>query len=339
MSGSAFGEQLKREREMRGVSLEEVSKATRIAVRLLEAIEGGRWEQLPGGIFNRGFIRAIGRFLGLNEENLIAEYAMETKDSPRVSVLDKRARRTARAPIAGVLVLLLLVAAGYFAVRHTGPAVTQWVRSRWNGQTTGPFNTSQNPPAPLPIAASADSHPATGAAASTSGAAPVTAPVIPPAGGQAAPATGSGTAVPPGNQPASAENRLSVAAPAQASGATLAAGAAPATNDREKNAAPPNVAASDEAAGGFALVLRMRSPSRVTVTQDGYRMLDKTLDAGETRTYFGRQQYDVTVEDAGAIAVTLNGKSIPFPASAAGALPHLTLRRTSASPAETSSPN
>jgi cytoskeletal protein RodZ len=339
MSGAAFGEQLKREREMRGVSLEEVSKATRIGVRFLEAIEAGRWEQLPGGIFNRGFIRAIGRFLGLNEDNLIAEYAMETKDVPRVSVLDKPAQQTARAPIAGAVVVLLLVAAGYFAVRHGGPHVREWVRSRWNGQKTESLNASQNPPAPLPIAHPADSHPATGAAASMPGMAPGTAPIIPPAGGQPTPATGGGTALPALNQTTVADNKPGVTTPGRASGATVAAGAAPATNDGAKNATPLGDAASNEGAGDFGLALRMHSPSHVTVTQDGYRMLDKTLDAGETRTYFGKQQYDVTVEDAGAIAVTLNGKSIPFPAGASGATPHLTLRRTGAAPAETHNPN
>ena len=58
MSSTPFGEHLKREREMRGVSLEEVSAATRISPRFLEAIENEKWDELPGGVFNRGFIRA-----------------------------------------------------------------------------------------------------------------------------------------------------------------------------------------------------------------------------------------------------------------------------------------
>ena len=60
---------------MRGVSLEEISAATRIAPRFLEALENEQWEQLPGGVFNRGFIRSTARYLGLNEDNLVAEYA------------------------------------------------------------------------------------------------------------------------------------------------------------------------------------------------------------------------------------------------------------------------
>ncbi len=74
MARGNFGERLKREREMREVSLKEVTTATRIGSRFLEALENEDWEKLPGGIFNRGFVRAIARYLGLDEENLLAEY-------------------------------------------------------------------------------------------------------------------------------------------------------------------------------------------------------------------------------------------------------------------------
>lgn len=74
MAKGNFGERLKREREMREVSLKEVTTATRIGSRFLEALENEDWEKLPGGIFNRGFVRSIARYLGLDEENLLAEY-------------------------------------------------------------------------------------------------------------------------------------------------------------------------------------------------------------------------------------------------------------------------
>ena len=58
MTKGTFGDNLRREREMRGVSLDEISAATRIATRFLQAIENEQWDQLPGGVFNRGFVRA-----------------------------------------------------------------------------------------------------------------------------------------------------------------------------------------------------------------------------------------------------------------------------------------
>src|SRR5258708_2773766 len=67
---------LKREREMREVSLEEICAATRIGTRFLEAMENEEWEKLPGGVFNRGFVRSVARYLGLDEETMLAEYDM-----------------------------------------------------------------------------------------------------------------------------------------------------------------------------------------------------------------------------------------------------------------------
>ena len=74
MARGNFGERLKREREMREVSLKEVTVATRIGSRFLEALENEDWAKLPGGVFNRGFVRSIARYLGLDEEDLLAEY-------------------------------------------------------------------------------------------------------------------------------------------------------------------------------------------------------------------------------------------------------------------------
>jgi cytoskeleton protein RodZ len=74
MTKGSFGELLKRERELREVTLNEVTVATRIPPRFLEAFEREDWEKLPGGVFNRGFVRAIARYLGLDEENLLSEY-------------------------------------------------------------------------------------------------------------------------------------------------------------------------------------------------------------------------------------------------------------------------
>lgn len=74
MNKGTFGDLLKRERELREVTLNEVTVATRIPPRFLEAFEREDWEKLPGGVFNRGFVRAIARYLGLDEENLLSEY-------------------------------------------------------------------------------------------------------------------------------------------------------------------------------------------------------------------------------------------------------------------------
>jgi cytoskeletal protein RodZ len=134
MSSTPFGEHLKREREMRGVSLEEISAATRISTRFLEAIEGEQWDQLPGGVFNRGFIRAIARFLGLDEDSLVAEYAIETRDAapPRIAPEysgDSRRIPWAAIAIAGVL-LTALVAGSWFVVARYGARIGAFFHGR-----------------------------------------------------------------------------------------------------------------------------------------------------------------------------------------------------------------
>jgi len=74
----SFGERLKQEREQRGISLEEISHSTKISTRLLHALEEDHFNQLPGGIFNKGFIRAYARHLGMDEEQAVADYIAAT---------------------------------------------------------------------------------------------------------------------------------------------------------------------------------------------------------------------------------------------------------------------
>ena len=124
MATGTFGERLKREREMREVSLKEVTSATRIGPRFLEALENEEWEKLPGGIFNRGFVRSIARFLGLDEENLLAEYDLARGDQSMPAPQpyeNKLPRPPIWLPILAVLALLAvlggLVAGGIYGWR------------------------------------------------------------------------------------------------------------------------------------------------------------------------------------------------------------------------------
>jgi cytoskeleton protein RodZ len=71
---SAFGEGLRRERETRGISLEEISATIKIGTRLLGALEDEQFELLPGGIFNKGYVRAYAKYVGIDEEKAIAAY-------------------------------------------------------------------------------------------------------------------------------------------------------------------------------------------------------------------------------------------------------------------------
>lgn len=56
------------------MTLEEIAKATKIGTRALKALEDEHFDQLPGGIFNKGFVRAYAKFLGLDEEQMVADF-------------------------------------------------------------------------------------------------------------------------------------------------------------------------------------------------------------------------------------------------------------------------
>ena len=72
-----FGEELKRERELRGIGLREVAEATKVNIRYLEAMERNDFEHLPGGVFNRGFVRAYAQFIGVDPDAMVNAYLMQ----------------------------------------------------------------------------------------------------------------------------------------------------------------------------------------------------------------------------------------------------------------------
>lgn len=71
---ASLGQELKQEREKRGISLEEISRVTRIGLRFLQAIENDNFEALPGGFFNKAFLRAYLNYLGLDEKAILDRY-------------------------------------------------------------------------------------------------------------------------------------------------------------------------------------------------------------------------------------------------------------------------
>ena len=76
----SLGEQLRRARESRGVTLREVSEQTRITMRHLEAIEADDLKALPGGIFNKSFVKSYARHVGFPEAGALELYERTARD-------------------------------------------------------------------------------------------------------------------------------------------------------------------------------------------------------------------------------------------------------------------
>jgi len=128
---ASLGEELKRRREERGLSLRAISDETRIALRFLKAIESDDYSILPGGIFNRSFIRAFARQVDMDEEEAIrlytAEYQKAGSDdelgrpsySGPVGVMERESEPRTRSILIPVFILVLAIfALGGWALYH-----------------------------------------------------------------------------------------------------------------------------------------------------------------------------------------------------------------------------
>jgi cytoskeletal protein RodZ len=71
---ASIGEQLRLAREERGIGLREICEQTRISVHYLEAIEANDYKRLPGGVFNRSFIKAYAKCVGYDEREAVEGY-------------------------------------------------------------------------------------------------------------------------------------------------------------------------------------------------------------------------------------------------------------------------
>jgi cytoskeleton protein RodZ len=165
-----FGDELRREREIRGISLKEIADATKVSKRFLEAIERNDYRKLPAAVFTRGFIREYARYLGLNADDMVTRYmhyVETTSEEPPVRPLTSasviRSRREVVPPpsrigpriLVGIALLAVVGALGYWIVRGrpTGGATIGLTRSL-RRTVAAPAPAVAKPPA-VPAAAAA----------------------------------------------------------------------------------------------------------------------------------------------------------------------------------------
>jgi cytoskeleton protein RodZ len=115
---------------MRGVSLEEIAETTKIGTRLLKALEEEHFDLLPGGIFNKGFVRAYAKYLGMDEEQAVSDYLHAAGNAePDVQLIahqnqgaeggysDSSTSASRGFPLLPVLILLVVAIGGFGAWR------------------------------------------------------------------------------------------------------------------------------------------------------------------------------------------------------------------------------
>jgi cytoskeleton protein RodZ len=147
---TSFGEQLKAAREAQGITLREVAEQTRIALRYLEAIEANDFKVLPGGVFNRSFIKTYAKYIGFDETEAIrlyqeASHAPTPEEETQLSLPRHKVYTddsVQRSPLTNLLLVggvLLLLAAGMYGFL------------RWYQQPS-PTVAAKPTPTPTPVA-------------------------------------------------------------------------------------------------------------------------------------------------------------------------------------------
>jgi cytoskeletal protein RodZ len=112
----SIGRYLRRERELRQMSLEELAQVTRIPLRMLQLIEEDDFEKLPGEVFARGFLRAYARALGVEADEVLAVYGqnrrvVEARPAPVAAIVPPERGRRFGIAIALVILLILFTLA------------------------------------------------------------------------------------------------------------------------------------------------------------------------------------------------------------------------------------
>jgi cytoskeleton protein RodZ len=290
----SFGERLRRAREMRGISLDEIATQTKISARNLRALENEKFDQLPGGIFNKGFVRAYAKFLGIDEEHMVAEYVTASQDTEAAreeKLKDEFARAEFRRPknddrdislepksqwgTIAVIVLIAVLAFGGWQVYQKKKAERARQRSEALPTRVAPVQTA-------PTTAVPPMQNQTTNAASASG---------------AAVATGTSAAASNGMTPDKSQ-------------ATVPAGQKPATDQTatpdQSKAAP----VTETGASPIDLKLKLTQQSWVSIKADGKLLVSDNLPSGTEKSVKAHEKVEMVLGNSGGVELTYNGKPV-----------------------------
>lgn len=269
----AFGDRLRREREARGVTLGEVSESTKISTGFLRALELEDFERLPGGVFNRGFVRAYCKFMGIDEEAMVVdfdtaydEYRAEHAPSPRIEPPEEKKKipiqdyRFSLAILVPVILLITIVSLWRHHREATGANQRVAAASRETGNRSSNSASTTADVKPKQSAAISNSAPTDKAPKTVA----------------ANPAAGSSEIKPP-----------SAAAPKA-----------------------PEIAAAPKPKP-IRLEVHATEDAWMSVIADGKTMMEGVLPATGTRKFHAKKNIYFTTGNAGGVEVSYNGRPLP----------------------------
>lgn len=295
-----LGKKLKAAREAAGLDYRDLTEITRLRPQYLEAIEQGRWDELPSSALARGFVNTYARALGLDAVRLMARYggALPARESPLSGIVPSRRRKRIRpSAVVACLLVIALGAAGFM--------MWQSRESPLLFQKSGPHEASLGRPEPPQAMPAREKMPEktdhTKMAADTGGAVdppPENSLPVPEAHPEPVDASPESVPVPPELPPAEAV-------------------AEPETHPAERAGPDPaETAGAVTAPAPFTLKAEVTERTWMRISVDGGAPREYIFPPGREPEWQAREGFDLLIGNAGGLELELNGKRIgPFGAS------------------------
>lgn len=281
----SFGERLQREREMRGITLEEISESTKITSRCLQALEEEEFDKLPGGIFNKGFVRAYAHYLGIDEDQAVADFVVASGGEPEqplpdppepraVTLGQQRAEGQPNWRAIALLVVLLVTAVTVFW--KLGPSVVHLVAAGWTARSNNP-EPGATAPAPASVTPQSTSIPEVAATPT---------PTPPP--------------------PADTKKSVAKAKPVEVAAGAPAEAPTPRRAPAAAPSPPPQARSSD-----FVVQIRATEDAWVQIVADGKLFSEGVLVPPAEKRVRAAKQVVIKTGNAAGVEVSFNGQPLP----------------------------
>jgi cytoskeletal protein RodZ len=269
----SIASELKSQREKQNLSLSQIAADTHISLRHLQSLEEGRFDDLPGGIYNRAFLRAYCESLNLDQLEILQRYDSEisprSEKTPKYKTQIQPQTPSIRIhPIAVWSILLLISAMGVFLSR-------KWISSVFSPYFSNSSTRSATylPPKQPPVAALSNNN----------------APVL---------STSSPSQVPQESPASLLESSL------ESRGITQKAIPA---GDSSSTTAPQ----LSSVVSSYPLLLEVTGKEQcwISVMRDGNSVFRRVLEPGEVQSFSAEEKLFIIVGNAGGIGLKINGKS------------------------------
>ena len=164
-----LGEKLRQAREARDISISEVAEQTRISALYIKSIEEDDYRTLPGGIFNKGFVKSYAKYVGVDEQEALQDYAalVSSQFNPVTDELKSYRPEvltddSSSSTLKTIVLAAVIIGLGAFGIL----SLVNYLQRNPNQTVISNTNVSTNSNANLPATAVSNTNSATGSAPS-----------------------------------------------------------------------------------------------------------------------------------------------------------------------------